>query len=54
VVYKEIDPEVQDEIDGWRRLEADNPSRSSAIHCLILMGIRLAQDERKKEDTKKK
>jgi hypothetical protein len=53
-VYEEITPEVQDEIDDWRRLEPDNPSRSSAIHCLILMGIRLSQDERKREATKQK
>jgi hypothetical protein len=38
---------ILEEVDRWRSLEPDNPSRGSAICCLILMGAAAAAKERK-------
>ena len=40
-----MDPVVQEEIDEWRSLEPDKPSRSKAIRRLIRFGLSAAGEE---------
>ena len=45
VVSFRMDPVVQEEIDHWRSLEPDKPSRSRAIRRLIRFGLSAASEE---------
>jgi hypothetical protein len=44
-----MDPGVQEEIDHWRSLEPNNPSRSKAIRHLIVFGLAAAGEEVREE-----
>src|SRR5207244_775459 len=45
VVSFRMDPIVQEEIDHWRTVEPDKPSRSRAIRHLIAFGLAAAGEE---------
>ena len=45
VVSFRMDPVVQEEIDQWRTVEPDKPSRSRAIRHLIAFGLAAAGEE---------
>ena len=45
VVSFRMDPAVQEEVDHWRTLEAEKPSRSRAIRHLIAFGLAAAGEE---------
>src|SRR5436190_2204039 len=49
VISFRMDPGVQEEIDHWRSLEPNNPSRSKAIRHLIIFGLAAAGEEVREE-----
>jgi hypothetical protein len=45
--------EVREDIDYWRSLQPDNPSRWDAIRCLLFEALWAAEQERKQASRQK-